>query len=258
MHTLTPTKGVCMWEFEIICDIDKRDIIEYIQQEIKLVINKYGGAMATINSGEKAFLSVGAKINYVPVIKSKLRLAICDAICQNIKQNFLQNNLELPNNQPQITDIFIKVCTYFDRELERQIILRALELKGKKLDLNSFVRFRLDNLIKKWQELCNLLNQNTITILRKENFIELLKFLLQSIDSKCASVILELNDKCIIYHDPKNNLDTITTIKENTDFEILSKLVELNPYLIKIYSGENDAEIVNLVQLVFEDRVKIG
>ncbi len=258
MHTLSLTKGVCMWEFEVICDAGKRDIIEYIQQELKPLINQYSGVMATANGGERAFLSIGAKINHMPVIKAKLRLAICDVICQNIKQDFLQNNLDLPDNQPQMTSAFLKVCTYFDRELERQIVLRTLELNTKRLDITSFVRFRLNNLIKKWQELCTLANQNAITILRKENFVELLKFLLQSIDSKCQSVILELNDKCIIYHDTKNDFDIISTIKENTEFEILSKLVELNPYLIKVHSGENDEEIVRLVRLVFEDRVEIG
>ncbi len=247
-----------MWEFEIVCDLENQDLLKYIQKNLGEVIRKNDGVMALITNGDSLFLSIGAKQEKTPEIKAHLRLLICDVICEKMKQRFMENNLILPQNQSNLFNTFVKVCTYFDRELERQIVLRALDLKDKKINLKSFLFFKLHNLLNKWQELCDLTNQNIITILKKDNFVELLKFLLQSIDSKCQSVILELHDKCLIYHDTQNDFDIITSIDINDNFGVLAKLIELNPYLIKIHTDESNFEIINLVRSVFEDRVELG
>ena len=124
--------------------------------------------------------------------------------------------------------------------------------------MQSFLYFRLQGLIKKWQELCDLVNQNSVTILKQDNFIELLKFLLNNIDSKCKSVILELKDRCLIYKDERSNFNMIKSIKYDNNYDILSILIDLNPYLIKVHAQSKDSEIVNLIRSVFDDRVKMN
>lgn len=247
-----------MWEFEIICDLNTQDLIRYIQNRLNETLKKCNGVMALMTDGDKLFLSIGVKIENSPEIKANLRLVLCDVFCEKMKQKFLENNLDLPEKHRNLNDTFIKVFTYFDRELERQIILRKLELKENKINLQSFLYFKLNTLIKKWQELCELANKNTMTILKKENFIELLRFLLQNIDSKCQSVILELQDKCLIYHDNKNDFDIITSIDTSDSFNVLSKLMDLNPYLIKIHSNEQNLEMIKLLRSVFDDRIELS
>lgn len=247
-----------MWEFEIISDESGREYIKFLQSNLREVITKAGGVMAVMTDGGNFFLSIGSKLSAAPEIKSKIRLLLCDIYCEKMKFEYLSSNLDLPENNQEFAETFVKVCTYFDRETERQIVLKSLDLKDKKLHIQSFLRFRLQGLRLKWQELCDLANQNSGTILKRENFIELLKFLLSTIDSKCQSVILELKDKCLIYHDSQNDFDVITSINVDDCYDILSKLIDLNPYFIKVHTTQENNEIVNLLYSVFEDRVHLG
>ncbi len=258
LHTLGIIKGEIMWEFEIIGELKDKDYILFIQENMAETVSKVGGIMATLSDGSNLYLSIGAKKDVVPELKAKLRLVLCDVFCEKMKYNYLKNNIDLMDYKEEYLSTFLKVCTYFDRATERQIVLHLLDLNGNRLNLRSYLYFKMQGLLKKWQELCELTNQNSLTILKKENFIELLRFLLNSIDSKCQSVILELKDKCLLYHDIKSNFDVITSIDVNDCYDILSKLIDLNPYLIKIHSNDLNNEVITLLCSVFEDKVQLG
>ncbi len=245
-----------MWELELICDQRNSKYFKYLQENLRIVLQRLGGVSALFADKNFVYMSFGAKDEVTPELKANIRLALCDVFCEKMKFDYLKANIDIPNKQPEMRDTFLKVCTYFDRETERQIVLNSLELKWQKFNIESFLYFRLQGLVKKWQELCDLTNEHCVTIMHKENFIEMLRFLLNSIDSKCKSVILELQDECIIYRDERSNFDMITTIKSDNKYDILSKLIDLNPYLIKVHAKENDAEIVNLLRSVFDDRVE--
>lgn len=247
-----------MWEFEVISDQSGREYIKYLQANLGELVSKLNGVMAIMTDGENLFLSIGAKQENAPEIKAHLRLLLCDIFCEKMKLEYISDNLDLPENKQDLMTTFVKVCTYFDRETERQIVMKTLLLKEKKMHLQSFLRFKLQGLMQKWQELCDLVNQNSGTILKQENFIELLRFLLNSIDSKCQSVILELHDKCLIYHDIKSDFDVITAIDVENMYDILSKIIDLNPYLIKIYATQDNSELVSLLRSVFDDKVQLG
>ncbi len=246
-----------MWEFELICDLKDAKYIRYIQEKLASFISEMGGVMAVVADREYVYLSIGSKLQNSPAIKTKLRLVLTDVFCQMMKYDYLKENIDLPSEKAEFAETFLKVCTYFDRETERGIVLKLLKLGGKKLNLKSLLLFRMQGLINKWQELCDVANKNSLTILKKDNFIEFLRFLLGSIDSKCQSVILELKDKCLIYHDQKTDFDIITAVDVNDYYDILSKLIDLNPYLIKVHKSESSGEIVSLLQSVFDDRVEI-
>ncbi len=247
-----------MWEFELICDLKDAKYMRYIQDKLAEPISQAGGVMATVADREYIYLSLGVKLQNMPAVKTQLRLILTEVFCQLMKYDFLKENIDLPSELPDYAETFLKVCTYFDRETERHMVLKLLKLSGKKLNLKSLLYFRMQGLISKWSELCELANQNSITILKKDNFIEFLRFLLGSIDSKCQSVILELKDKCLIYHDQESDFDIITSIDVNDGYDILSKLIDLNPYLIKVHKSESGGEIVSLLRSVFDDRVEVG
>ena len=247
-----------MWEFELVSDRKGGENIQYIQENLREPIKSAGAVLAVMADKNFIYLSIGARDEVTPEIKTRIRLLLCDVYSERMKYDHLKVNLDLPDNREDLVNTFLKVCTYFDRETERQIILNVLELKERRIHLQSFLYFRLQGLIKKWQELCDLVNQNSVTILKQDNFIELLKFLLNNIDSKCKSVILELKDRCLIYKDERSNFNMIKSIKYDNNYDILSTLIDLNPYLIKVHAQSKDSEIVNLIRSVFDDRVKMN
>ncbi|MBO5103152.1 MAG: hypothetical protein J6C13_03595 [Clostridia bacterium] len=247
-----------MWEFEIICDRQNSTYISTIQERLKPILNEVNGVFAIMADEENVYLSLGCEQKKSHIVKANIRLAIADIICENLKFEFLNNHLEFICEDESFKFALAKVCTYFDSELDRQIVLQSLDLKTKKINLDSFFYFKLSSLKQKWQELCNITNKNSVTILRQHNFAELLKFLLSNIDKKCQSVILEMKEKCLIYHDINKDFDIITAIEPHNKIEVLGKLIELNPYLIKIYPDKKNDDTISLLQTVFDDRVVLA
>ena len=170
----------------------------------------------------------------------------------------MSKNLDFFYEDDAYNYALIKVCTYFDNELDRQIVLNSLDFKSKKLDLNSFFYFKLRRLKDKWLELCSITNTNINVIKLKDNFVGLLRFLISNIDSRCQSAILELRERCLIYHDIKEDCDVVMGIEVKDKIGILDKLLELNPNLIKIYANNENDDVIHLLKNIFDDKVIFG
>ena len=247
-----------MWEIEIIINRSKGQLLQVIQSSLSSVLEENQGVSAVSADSENVFLSIGSKLKNAPVIKAQLRLAIADLICEQYKFDFLNEHLDIICEDNAFRFALAKVCTYFDNDLDRQIVLQLLDLKAKKLNLDSFFHFKLSCLKEKWLELCNVTNLNSNVILKKNNFIELLRFMLSNIDKKCQSVIVEMQERCLIYHDNFKDFDIITAIEPENKLEVLGKLIELNPYLIKVYPDKENTETIKLLESIFDDRIVLA
>ena len=247
-----------MWEIEIIISREKSQFIQIIQEKLSKVLEENEGVSAVSADNDSVFLSVGSKVKNAPIIKTHIRLAIADLICEHYKFEFLNEHLDIICEDNAFRFALAKVCTYFDNDLDRQIVLQMLDLKSNKLNIDSFFHFKLTALKEKWLELCNITNLNSNVILRKNNFVELLKFLLSNIDKKCKSVILEMQERCLIYHDTLKDFDIITAIEPENKIDVLGKLIELNPYLIKVYPDNKNLETIKFLESIFDDRVVLA
>ena len=242
-----------MWEFELIAERTFNSYFEKLTFKIGEVVKSTHSVTAIMADDDNIYFSIGCNENCVPQIKAGLRVALCDFICRDLKSEFMAKNLHL--NLDKIRCETLKIlCTYFDREIERSIVLQLLELNASKLNIISFYKFKLIGLQKKWLELCDLINQNSGLITNKQNFLDLTKFLLSSIDNRCESVILELGENYIIYHDSFSKVDKVEPIQVENPAIVLSKLVELNPSLITIKNGKN-TKLVNYLKSIFTTRV---
>ncbi len=244
-----------MWEFEIICSRKNSTYISFIQEGLGQVLTQIGGVSAITADKNYVYLVLGCKASFAAKVKAKIKSLVADVMCERIKFDFIFDHMDAVSLGREYAYALAKICTYFDSSLDRQIVMESLELGKKKLNIESFFQFRLASLRSKWAELCAITTSNSRAIVKPENFVELVQFLLSNIETRSQSVILHLQDKCLIYHDQKNNFDIITAIDPQDKLLVLGKLIELNPLLIKIYASEDGAETIRLVKNIFTDKV---
>lgn len=244
-----------MWEIEIISNRTNSTYISALQEKISPVLAEVQGVSVVSANTDIVSLVVGCKAENSAKLKVGLKLAIADLICEQIKFEFLSANLDTVFYDENYGFALAKICTYFDNELDRQVVLQNLDLSNKKINIESFFYFRLGMLRKKWLELCNITSNNSGAIIKSGNFLEFVRFLLSNIEMRSQSVILEMREKCLIYHDEKKDFDIIDSIDPHDKFSVLGKLIELNPSIIKIYPDSSNDETLKLVKNIFDDKV---
>ena len=244
-----------MWEFEIIADRKFNTYMQKLILRLGEVMQSTNTVSALLADDEYIYWSIGVVDKYICLMQAKLRIALCDLFCTDLKSDFLAEELNLGRYSTSKRETLNILCTFFDREIERSIVLELLDFDSIKLNITSFYYFKLYSLRKKWLEFCELINQNVALITKPKNYSDLIKFLLGSIDSKCDSVILELDQNCIVYHDLKSGVDVVENIIPNYEQSVLSRLVELNPKVISIKSEEKNVELVKSIKSIFEHRV---
>lgn len=254
MHTLS-LKGANMWEIEIICSRKNSTYIAFLRENLSETLATLEGVSVVYAGTDTISLSIGCKKEHKAKCRAHLKLALADLFCEQIKFAFLSDNIDSLFGDESYRFALAKVCTYFDNDLDKQIVMQNLELNSKKFNIESFFYFRLGMLRQKWLELCNITTSNSSAIIKSGNFNELVRFLLSNIETRSQSVILEMQEKCIIYHDLRKDFDIITTIDPNDKFLVLGKLIELNPSLIKVYPDKENAETINLLKNIFDDKI---
>ncbi len=239
-----------MWEFELIAD---RSFITYIKKlnlSMAEVIKSSQAVSALMADELNIYLSFGANVEMEPKVKAKLRILLCELFTVDVKKDFISKRISIKNSLTE--EILVLLCTYFDREIERSIVLQLLDLSTTKMNVNSFFAFKLSSLQKKWEEFCELINKNIPLLDNPTNYSELTKFLLCSIDKKCDSVILDLKNRCLVYHDLRSNTDMFDLVDSKSVF---AQLIDLNPSLITVKNSKTNPRIVNQLKKVFGTRL---
>lgn len=247
-----------MWEIEIVCSRKNSTFIAYIQEGIAEVLAQSGGVSAVSADSERVSVSIGCKKPNATKLKAILKILITDVMCEKIKFEFLSEHIDAVCFGQEYGYALAKVCTYFDNELDRHIVFQCLDINAKSLNIESFFHFRLTALKSKWLELCEIATSNAHAIVRHDNFVEFVRFLLENAESNCQSVVLQLQEKCLIYHDAKRDFDIISAIDPVDKLGVLGRLIELNPALIKIYASDDCGDTLSLVQNIFADKVIIN
>ena len=246
-----------MWEIELIADRSNSEKLHNIIKKINQPALKKHLVTSVMGDEKKVYLGIGVDGECELETKSRVRLALCDMYCEEFKYEFVRQNLNTENCEKEMGKTLEKLCTYFDRETERAMVLELLELNKPKLNIESFYQFKLRGLRQKWMEFCELLNNSVDTVTKPTNFVEFVQFLMGGIDNRCKSLILDLKEGCIAYKDEGNEVDVFLGIDTNYKYNILVKLVELNPLEVVVCAPYKQKDLVAFITQIFTNRVRI-
>ncbi|MBR1925253.1 MAG: hypothetical protein IJ837_00155 [Clostridia bacterium] len=245
-----------MWEFCVKAGLENKDIIVFLHNTLKGEMLSVGGVCVLVERAGQTNLALACNKTEYKKIENVVKKALCDAICEKMKYKFLKNNINILIDNEELFLAFIKVYTYFDIELEKQLTIRLFDL-SKNMVLESFLNFKLPFLKAKWKEMCNITNMNSGVFLRSGTFLELLKFLIANLECKTQNLIIDFSEGCKIFEQKKQGKNIIKSLNSDDVVEILTSIIELSPQKIKIITKEKSSEIVCLICDLFLDRVEI-
>ena len=114
--------------------------------------------------------------------------ALADIIITDCKSHYINERIRLPIGDPVLRHAFICALITFDHDTDK-IIAKTLIRLTKQFNLDSFFDFCLDVLKNRWDEVCNLANENIHYLVCQKTFMELLQFLISNIDCKMDDTI---------------------------------------------------------------------
>lgn len=242
-----------MWEINIHSMQKRTFFLQTIYDRIKQFLSQIGAVVAFSN--DKKTLSIGCSKENSEQVWNCVKKALCDVFCNEIKHDFLNRNVNLQLSKSQ-TSALLNVLTYFDSELEKQIVFRALNF-NRTIVLESFFNFKLHSLKQKWKELCTLTNNNSALILKSENFLEIMKFFVGSIKPKNDCVVVSYRAPCVVFNDKKSHVVAVDSFEKDDIFSLIAFLVSLAPNRIKLLCDNFDSEQLSIFCEIFGQKVEI-
>lgn len=233
-----------MWEMCI--SAKNQAVFEFLYKKIQVALSQF--CIITKHTQVPYFFVSLACEDY-DVSRTKLFLSeiVCDCICTIYKKDFLMQKLALPVKDGVYVKALNKALVGFDRETDAYIVAKALKLE-KMLDLDGFYYFALKSLRDKWQELACIANDNGYFLLTPENFVDLLRFLVDNLEIASGTVNVYVDDNGFRILD---ELDKAIAVEDD---DLLSSLIGLSPKRINFH-GDISAEKYLLVSQVFDKRI---
>ena len=233
-----------MWERNI--EVKNGKVAEYIYSRIKKELEEV--CVITLNKNSSYYQIAFACEDYDQArVKLFLNEIIIDTICTFYKNEFLESRLNLPVKEGIYVKALKKALLSFDKETDAYIIAKNLNF-DKNLNIDGFYYFNLKSLREKWEELASIANDNGYFLMSDENFIDLLKFLVDNLEITHETVNVYCDEDQVKIYDDMNNYE----IKEGDD--LLTTLIGLSPKRINFF-GDNKSEKYLIISQVFEKRL---
>ncbi len=247
-----------MYEITVSTCKNRVNDIEFLMAKIRPEIKSLKGILtyAEIDSRPKlAFAVPDDKKDY---FLSLLFDGISDVIIKSYKYEYFATHLNLHLNN-KVTEIaFLKALAVFDKATDKQIIKKYIPLSGDIL-IDSLYNFRLWELEKRWDEVIKLVEENKGYLLLSGSFLDLMKFLLLSIEPEIDELHLFKGEACI-YCQNKQGKELFNCAylgeEEGKIITIISEIITLAPAKIILHFKEDCKELKNYIKNLFELKVE--
>lgn len=245
-----------MREIALATGVSNKEIIEFLHTNIKTKIDFCKTVITTYSDNNFSYLLFACDEQYIEPVESILKDIIIDYIESCYKVNYLKNHIKNQINDVLVFNAFIKVLALFDKTTDESALKKIINF-NQTFFVDSFLGFRLTPLKKHWNNLANLSSDN-IDMFSSGTFVDVIKFLLNTMDSLVYKVKVVINgDKFCVYN-IKNKDAQLTKVAEgNTSLDLIINVLNACPNYIDVYVSGEENEAVNLLSNVFTNRLRI-
>jgi hypothetical protein len=177
-------------------------------------------------------VSVACEEDKQPVVACGLTESLVDLVIYRYKRDYIQEKTKIPTQNTVLYNAFLKAMVAFDRAFDREMILKKL-IFPESLSLDGFYRFRLQELRARWQEMVALANDNARFLALDETFVELLRFIVGTLDGCVESVrVTREGDGFVLSDEAGTDLSTRAALPISSPITadtLLSELILLCP-----------------------------
>lgn len=242
-----------MWEFSLNLNSENFDLAKFFHNTLSNYIHENEGVITSYEDNGNISVLFAVNDDAKEKIKTLITNAIVEVVCTKFKSDYLNRFLVLPQHDIIGMSAFKKALLNFDRETDRFIIKKNLNLTNN-LYLESFYKFRLRALQDKWAELVSLSNENREYLVSRESFIDLLKFLVDNLDICEDEISVVKEDGGYRIYTGEGKYGFTQLISEES---MVSSVIDLSPQKINLYFNES-SNATNLLERIFEERITIN
>lgn len=245
-----------MWEFSLIYPAELNNYFVSLQKKIQLKLKNELGLCTIINNNLVVACTQKFSIHIIRLIKD----SICFVILNYYKANFLLEKLHNYELLQSYTSALLQALINFDKEEDKKIILKNLVLFDS-LYLDSFFSFKCEELKTKWQEMCNLTNDNSLFLQDETMLVELLKFFNKS-SKTSKEITINIKNQSLVLKNDKNKLIKLyyPLYQNNFSFSqiVVSNIIEQNPQVVKVKNSKNvDVFLLDILSKIFGNNLEL-
>jgi len=247
-----------MFEMTISTAKVKSKDISFIINKLRPAFKSMKGIMVCEEFDNRENLALAVNDDKKDLAISLIFDAVSEAIIRSYKEEFLLQNLKIKLPSKVTTYAFIKALVMFDKSNDKRLIKSKL-VPCEEICIDSFYRFRLWDLEKRWQEVATLVTENSGYLLASGSFTQLMKFLILTNEAEFGELHL-LSEEGQIRAQGTDSKEVFVVDYKNDDnskINVISEIISLAPKKIVLHSKGVDLDLVNYITSLFEGKVSV-
>lgn len=177
-----------------------------------------------------------------------LKEQIAELIINSFKRNLIENSLKYDFLHDIKYFTLVDALINFDVACDLLYVMQKLDFSSGELYIQSFYYFCCKILREKWLQLIEITNQNSHLLNVQENYLEVLRFLLDGIDKRASIDVEVQNNKLKV-----QKADEIILFANYKD--LMSYIIKNNPKSIQLKNV--DKNFADFVKQLFLTRVTL-
>ncbi len=246
-----------MREIALATTVANKSIIDFLHTNIKAKIDFCKNIITGYSDNNFIYLLFACDDAYVQPCEAILRDIIIDYIESVYKVDYLKQKIKNPLCNTLAFNAYIKVLSIFDKSTDENALNKII-LFNQTFFIDSFLEFRLSPLKQHWNNLAELSSDN-ITLFNSGTFLDIIRFLINTMDSVVYKVKVVCNGDNFSVYNMKNKNARIKKIAECHDaLELITNVLNSCPSYIDIYvADQQNSEAVSFLSNVYSNRLKI-
>lgn len=241
-----------MWELSLACNNKNKHILEYINN--CFCADLPDCMLTTYSDRHFTYLLFASDDSVGKLCKSKIKKFIGTYIIDVYKYEYFSK--KILRNKSLISQAYIKALTLYDVETDMALIDSSLDLASQ-LHIDSFIDFKMADIVRMWQELCELITSN-INYLNRDMMIDVMRQFIATFDSSVKTLKIIIKDDGFVLYKIENDNKAIKLKDKALDIDIVNYTMLTNPKHIEIYGDANNGfSIISLLKSLYDDKVSV-
>lgn len=226
----------------------KQKELEEFKANIKNYILRNNGVFSVYEKDDFLYYLIVLNTNKIEKDEFYIKKQIANCLINSFKYDLIIDMLKYDFRKDLKYYTLIEALLNFDRACDETYIIDKLDFSSGEVYLQSFYYFCLRILKEKWIQLISITNQNSKVLNIQENYVEVLRFLLDGIDKNEDINVEEENNKLKVQK--SKEIVVFSSYKE-----LISYIIKNNPKAIKLKNVDKD--FANFIKQLFLTRVTV-
>lgn len=242
-----------MWEFSLACSNKNREIIEYINN--CFCADLPDCMLTSFADKHFTYLLFASDDSIKQLCKAKIKKCINTYIIDIHKYNYFTKKI-LRGNNSLLNQAYIKALTLYDVDTDMALLNASFDVE-KQFYIDSFIQFKMSDLIRMWQELCDLITSN-INYLNNDMMLDVMRGFINTFDSSHVTLKIIMNSDTFELYKIDKNKPPIKLKDKAPAIDIVNYTLLSNPKHIEIYGNTNENfSMISLLKSLYDDKVEV-